>query len=77
MENETFESLKRDIQTIVPLKHYDVSEETILTTDASTKGLGATLWQREKTTNRKDGEPKFFRRPIVFASRFLNNSEKN
>ena len=67
----------RDIQTIVPLKHYDFSEETILTTDASTKGLGTTLWQKEKPDSRKNGEPKNVRRPYALASRFLNNSEKN
>ncbi len=76
IENAAFEGLKKDIQTIVPLKHYDVGEEPILTTDASTKGLGATLWQKEQTEERKNREQKLVRRPIAFASRFLNESEK-
>ncbi len=61
-----FEGIKRNIAEIESLKHYDPKAETILTTDASTKGLGATLWQ--KVT---DG-----RRPVAFASRYLSDSEK-
>ena len=76
-ENTAFENLKSEIQTIVPLKHYDAAEMAILTTDASTKGLGATLWQNETIGKDNNGEPKMSRRPIAFASRFLNNSEKN
>ncbi len=53
VENNAFEGLKEDLQKIVPLKYYDVAEEPILTTDASTKGLGATLWQKEKTQDQK------------------------
>ncbi len=32
----------------MPLKHYDSAETAILTTHASTKGLGTTLWQNER-----------------------------
>ena len=39
----------------------------MITTDASTKGLGATLWQEQP-----DGKLK----PIGFASRFLSDTEK-
>ena len=39
----------------------------MITTDASTKGLGATLWQEQP-----DGKLK----PICFASRFLSDTEK-
>ena len=35
--------------------------------DASTKGLGATLWQKQKDGNLK---------PVGFASRFLSDTEK-
>ena len=76
-ENAAFENLKSEIQTIVPLKHYDVGETPILTTDASTKGLGVTLWQDETVGRHKNGEPKTSRRPVAFASRFLYNSGKN
>ena len=61
----------------MPLKHFDAIEEPILTTDASTKGLGATLWQVEKQKQRGCREQKIARRPIAFAYRFLNDSEKN
>ncbi len=39
----TFENIKSEKSKIVPLKHYDPLVQTILTTDASTTGLGATL----------------------------------
>ena len=39
----------------------------MITTDASTKGLGATLWQEHS-----DGKLK----PISFASQFLSDTEK-
>ncbi len=76
-KNTAFENLKTEIQTIVPLKHYDAAELAILTTDASTKGLGETLWQNELIGKDTSGESKMSRRPVAFASRFLNNSEKN
>ncbi len=62
-----FEETKKAISDIRALKHYDTKANTILTTDASYQGLGATLWHTEI-----DG-----RRPVAFASRFLSNSEKN
>ncbi len=62
-----FEETKKAISDIRALKHYDAKPKTILTTDASYQGLGATLWQTEI-----DG-----RRPVALASRFLSNSEKN
>ena len=49
------------------LAHYDLDYPNIITTDASTKGLGATLL-REKS----DGNLKL----IEFASRFLSDTEK-
>ncbi len=48
------------------LKHYVPAAQTILTTDASTKGLGATLWQVDDSG----------RRTVAFASRFLCRAEK-
>ena len=76
-ENTAFENLKSDIQTTVPLKHYHGAETAIPTTDATTKGLGATLWQNEVVGKDSNGEPKMSRRPLAFASRFLDNSERN
>ena len=49
------------------LAHYNADNQNILTTDASAKRLGATLWQKQN-----DGTLK----PIGFASRFLSATEK-
>ena len=62
-----FNNLKECITKIPCLAHYNAQSENIITTDASTKGLGATLRQKQKT-----GEIK----PIGFASRFLSNTGK-
>ncbi len=61
-----FKEAKEAVSDIAALKHY-VKANTILTTDASDQGLGATLWQTEI-----DGH-----HPVAFASRFLFISEKN
>ena len=49
------------------LSHYNSEYTNIVTTDANTKGLGATLGQEQPT-----GEVKL----IAYASRFLLNTEK-
>ena len=49
------------------MAHYNSGYPNVITTDASTKGLGATLWQEQP-----DGKLK----PIGFASRFLSDTEK-
>ena len=49
------------------MAHYNSDYPNVITTDASTKGLGATLWQEQP-----DGKLK----PIGFASRFLSDTEK-
>ena len=64
---KAFNNLKECITKIPCLAHYNARSENIITTDASTKGLGATLWQKQKT-----GELK----PIGFASRYLSDTEK-
>ena len=64
---KTFNNLKECITKIPCLAHYNAQSENIITTDASTKGLGATLWQKQKS-----GELK----PIGFASRYLSDTEK-
>ncbi len=58
--------MKEDIANITVLKHYDPKAQRILTTDASTKGLGATLWQIDESDIRA----------VAFASRFLCKAEK-
>ena len=64
---EAFNNLKKVITQLPCLAHYNANNENILTTDASTKGLGATLWQKQKDGNLK---------PIGFASRFSLDTEK-
>ena len=64
---KAFENLKQKIKEIPCLAHYNSNYPNIITTDASTKGLGATLWQEQP-----DGKLK----PIGFASRFLSHTEK-
>ncbi len=54
-----------------------MGQEPILTTDASTKGLGATLWQKEEVRERQNGQKKILNRAIAFASRFSNDSKNN
>ena len=49
------------------LTHYAKDKDNIVTTDASTTGLGITLWQKQD-----DGNTKL----ITFESRFLNHTEK-
>ena len=64
---QAFENLKQKITEKPCLAHYNSDYPNIITTDASTKGLGATLWQEQP-----DGKLK----PIGFASRFLSDTEK-
>ena len=64
---EAFNKLKEGITKIPCLAHYNAQNENIITTDASTKGLGATLWQKQKDGNLN---------PVGFASRYLSDTEK-
>ena len=64
---QAFENLNQKITEILCLAHYNSDYPSIITTDASTKGLGATLWQEQP-----DGKLK----PIGFASRFLSDTER-
>ena len=64
---DIFKSIKK-LSTEEPcLAHYTNDRENIVTTDASTTGLGITLWQKQS-----DGEIE----PIAFGSRYLKESEK-
>ena len=65
---QAFENLKQKIKEIPCLAHYNSDYPNVITTDASTKGLGATLWQEQP-----DGKLK----PIAFASLFLSDTDKN
>ena len=49
------------------LAHHAKDKESIVTTDASTTGLGVTLWQKQDDGNTK---------PIPFGSKYLNGTEK-
>ena len=66
--NKNFNNLKKLKIQLPCLAHYNSKSENILTTNASTKGLGATIWQKQKDGNLK---------PIGIASRFLSDMEKN
>ena len=65
--SEAFNQLKRKITEIPCLAHYSSIRPNTITTNASTKGLGATLWQEQENGDLK---------PIAFASRFLSDTEK-
>ena len=64
---QAFENLKQKITEIPCLAHYNSDYPNVITTDASTKDLGVTLWQEQP-----DGKLK----QIGFASRFLSDTEK-
>ena len=59
---ESFTMLKKKIVRAPILAYYNPQKETILQTDASTKGLGACLLQNEK--------------PIYFASKALTETQR-
>ena len=67
LDTKTYGGIQQLITQLPCLAHYNVDNEKILTTVASTKGLGATLWQKQKDGNLK---------PIGFAIRFLSDTEK-
>ncbi len=66
-QEKAFAGLKKNIANITVLKHSDPTAETVLTTNACKKGLGATLWQIDEHG----------RRAVAFASRYLFRAEKN
>ena len=66
--NTDFKNLKKELMTQPCLAHYNGNKDTIVTTDACNSGLGLALWQRQN-----NGELKL----IAFASRYLNDAEKN
>lgn len=66
--NISFNKVKEEITSEKVLAHYNPEQELILATDASPFGLGAILSHRYE-----DGTE----RPIAFASRALNKSERH
>ena len=64
---KAFNKLKEGITKIPCLAHYNAQNKNIITTDASTKGLGATLWQKQKDRNLKQ---------VGFASGYSSDTEK-
>ena len=69
MEEHTlaFENSKQKITELPCLAHYNSDYPNVITTNASTKGLGASLWQEQP-----DGTLK----PIGFASRFCQTRKE-
>ena len=63
----SFENLKKQVANIVELRHFDIHRDTRIVCDASHNGLGAVLEQLNSDSWR----------PISFASRYLNEAEKN
>ena len=62
-----FNNLKRDLTTQQCLEQYNGNKENIVTTDAINTCLEIALWQKQANGDLK---------PIVFASRYLNDAEK-
>lgn len=65
--DKSFESIKAKLSHVDNLRHYDPNLPLILTCDASDKGLGAVISNRDK-----NGEIK----PIAYASKKLNAAEQ-
>ena len=63
---QAFENLIQKITERPCLAHYNSNYPNVMTTDASAKGLGATLWPEPPNGKLK---------PIGFASRFLSDTE--
>jgi hypothetical protein len=66
-QEEAFQKIKKVLMSAETMSHYDPKLQTVVSTDASNVGIGATLFQIQK-----DGT----RRPVMYASRSLNDTEK-
>ena len=66
--NTDFNKIKKELTSQPCLAHYNGNKENIVTTDACGTGLGIALWQKQSNGDLK---------PIAFASRYLNDAEKN
>lgn len=66
--DKAFNTLKQKLTEDITLKYPDFDKQFILTTDASSYGIGAVLSQLDDNG---------FEKPILFLSRQLNKAEKN
>ena len=66
--NTDFNKIKKELTSQPCLAHYNGNKENIVTTDACGTGFGIALWQKQSNGDLK---------PIAFASRYLNDAEKN
>ena len=65
-QEKDFNQIKQMLTEKLYLAYYAKDKENMVTTDASTTGLGIPLWQKQD-----NGEIK----PIAFGSRYLNDTE--
>lgn len=70
-EKQAFENIKQMLGNTKTLDHYDESKHLIVTCDASARGVGAVLAQRDA------GPAPGCERPVAFASRALTPAEQN
>ena len=66
-QEKAFWEIKQKLTSPDVLAHYDASKRSVVATDACQDGLGAVLFQTHSSGNR---------RAIAFASRSLNDTEK-
>ena len=66
-QEKDFGEIKQMLTEGPCLAHYAKDMDNIVTTDASTTGLGITLWQKQDNGDTK---------PIAYGSRYLNDTEK-
>ena len=66
-QDEEFGKIKQILTEGPCFAHYAKDKDNIVTTDASTTGLGNTLWQKQDNGNIK---------PIAYGNRYLNDTEK-
>jgi transposase InsO family protein len=67
-QDQAFRRIKGTLTSTKVMAHYDSRLKTIVTTDASQNGLGATMFQIQH-----DGT----RRPVYYASRSMTETEQN
>ena len=67
-QEDAFAKIKKLLTSADAMAHYNSKLQTIVTTDASKNGLGATMYQIQA-----DGA----KRPVYYASRSMSQVEKN